>query len=215
MTWMHQGAKVTKMVTPVERPVEVGDWVRPGQLIGRVQRKGDLDNALDWLRQIQGGQGAKQNFRFKVLGPGMHTHQSQSKVLPDGMEIHVEREGEGLAKVKVKQGKSSWETTEDKLDTLPDDARAEVESMLKNDGIQLQMRGFGDAPGAGDIEAIIQQQMKQQLQGIPNIDDLDIDVPWPRMNERFDEMNRQMEKMMERIEQLQQRNVPANDDDEA
>lgn len=222
ITWMHKGAKVTKMVTPVERPweyrapqVNKNRWARPGEGIGQAQKNGDLDNALGWLRQIQGGQGARQNFKFKVLGPGMHTHQSQSKVLPNGMEIHVEREGEGQAKVKVKQGKSSWETTEDKLDLLPDDARAEVESMLKNDGIQIQMRGFGDGPGAGDLEAIIQQQLKQQFQGIPNIDDLDIDVPWPRMNERFDEMNRQMEKMMERIEQLQQRKVPANEDDEA
>ena len=49
MTWMHRGAKVTKMVTPVERPLEYrapqrpGAWMKPGEKIG------DVKNIQGWL----------------------------------------------------------------------------------------------------------------------------------------------------------------------
>ena len=93
---------------------------------------------------------------------------------------------------------------------LPADARSEVESMLKDRSLQIEMNDLGN--GNGGIEAIIQQQLGGKFKGMPNIDDLNIDVPWPRINERFDEMHRQMEEMMKRIDQMQKRNVPVEDE---
>lgn len=213
MKWMHSGNEIVKEVTPVVRPQE---YRVPQLKVAEGAKVGDLDNIKGWLKAVEkGGMGANRNFKFKILGPGIQMHQSQSKVLPGGLEIEIERDGEGPAKVKVRQGKSSWETTEGKLDMLPEDARKEVESMLNDKGLHVEMQELGNLD-AQRLNDIIQQQMKEQFEGIPDIDALDLDLPWPKMNERFDEMNRRMEKMMERIEQLQLRNAPPeNDDDEA
>ena len=210
MKWMHHGDEVTKMVTAVERPWEYRMANQAPQIKFDGEKLGDLDNIRGWIKKLENGAQPRgqQNFKFNFLGPGIQMHQSQSKVLPNGMEISVERDGGDPAKVKVKQGKSSWETTEDKLDMLPEDARGEVESMLNDNNLQIEMKDLGN----GGIEAIIQKQMKEHFKEIPSIDDLNIDVPWPRMNERFDEMNRQMEEMMKRIDQLHRRNAPVEDD---
>ena len=204
LTWLHEGQKVIKSLTPADRPAE--QIAEKFQFEGN--KIGDLNNIRAWVEKLEGGKlNGNQNMKFKIMGPGFQMSQSSiTKVLPDGTKIEIERDGEGPAAVKVSKGKSSWETTEDKLDILPDDARAEVEKTLEGNGINIQIDG--DQLGNG-----LHRQLMEQFKGMRDIEALNLDLPWPKMNERFDEMNRRMEEMMERLERLQQRQAPLPEDD--
>ena len=70
--------------------------------------------------------------------------------LPKDMSVTITKEGEQPAKIVVKQGDKTWETTEDKLDDLPDEVRGHVQSFLGRSPFSIAIEGaqpnFGAAP---------------------------------------------------------------------
>jgi hypothetical protein len=60
--------------------------------------------------------------------------------LPDSLSITITREGKHPAKIKVKQEEREIETTEDKVNELPEDIRRYVEPMLGRPRAALNLR---------------------------------------------------------------------------
>jgi membrane-associated protease RseP (regulator of RpoE activity) len=50
--------------------------------------------------------------------------------LPEDMTVTITKQGKETAKIAVKQGDKSWETTADKLGELPDDVRKQIAPMM-------------------------------------------------------------------------------------
>ncbi len=98
------------------------------------------------------------------------------------INIEIRRENDEPAKIKVTKDDTTWEITEDQLDQLPEDVRGAVRNAL------------GQGGGQGMI--LIQPG----------------EAPWPGMNERLDEMHRQMKKMFEELQHLR-RDQPDEEDD--
>ncbi len=102
-----------------------------------------------------------------------------SPKMPTNLSIRIEKNGNQPSKIKITRNDDRWEITEDHLDELPDDIRPHVASMLGGNGITVGIAPDGVEPNG---------------------------TPWPRIEERFDEMNQRMEKMFQELQRLQELN---------
>lgn len=137
----------------------------------------DLDTGKlrAWVDKLQGGQLFDDGqLQFRFFGPGV-TVPPQGPRTAMQMSIEISRKNDEPAKIKVTKDETTWEITEDQIDQLPEEVQGAVRNALGQRGL----------PGA----TILMQ---------PD------DVPWPKMNERLDEMHQQMEKMFEELRQLRQ-----------
>jgi hypothetical protein len=67
---------------------------------------------------------------LNITQPGVVVAPEPPAELPDDMTVTITRQGKQPVQIQVKQGDQSWETTGDKLDTLPANVRTHVERML-------------------------------------------------------------------------------------
>jgi hypothetical protein len=148
LTFLRGGSERSVNITPAERPVKT--------VVARAP-----EGAKEFARWFQGVQpGAPPEFvqqwpnlQFDVVKPWQALVLSNpdspllrlSPPLPDSLSITITREGKHPAKIKVKQEEREIETTEDKLNELPDDIRRYVEPMLGRPRATLSLR---TAPGA-------------------------------------------------------------------
>jgi hypothetical protein len=143
---LRGGSERIVAVTPTERPEGKFTVVAP---------EGTAQDAIRWWQQVQpGGAGVFQpnaNLEFNlvkpspgVLLPGRHTYALARTELPEDLSITITREGKKPAKISVKQKERDIETTEDKVQELPEDLRRFVEPML---GRQRAALNLTPAPG--------------------------------------------------------------------
>lgn len=77
--------------------------------------------------------GAGGVYRLNVAGPAFaYSHVRKFGGLPEGVTVSITRTGNEPAKVTVKRGEQSWETTENDLSVLPEDLRGPVNEMLQH-----------------------------------------------------------------------------------
>ncbi len=77
-----------------------------------------------------------------LVRPGAFMAYGVQPKMPDDLTVQITKEGNKPAKVEVKQGDKSWNTTGDKLDALPADIRPHVEHIL-NSGSADMLRTYG------------------------------------------------------------------------
>ena len=178
LVWLRKGDRLTKSVKPAERPASVTVFAPDGEQPSALS---DAGNIKAWVEQrLQQGD-APSTMQFRFLGPGMDLGNRSTGNMPANLTIRVEKQGDEPARIKVTRDQDTWEITENDVDSLPEDIRPHVARMLSgNGGLQIQMM----RPGI--------------------IDDLDVQVPWPRMEQRFDEINRRMEEMFQQLERMQE-----------
>jgi hypothetical protein len=137
-----------------------------------------------------------QRFRPGVLVPDGEENEVE---VPANLSISVTKQGSEPAKVTVQRGDDSWETTEDKLDALPDDVRPHVKRLLGK-GVAIELELGGDAWKWIPNEVRELPQIKRHLQmtpvppGLPN-------VPMQQMERR---MRQQLQQMRRSLDQMQQ-----------
>lgn len=123
-----------------------------------------FEQALEALRAETQQEGAVD---FMLVRPGAFlTHGAQAKI-PDDLTVQITKEGNKPAKVHVKKGDKSWDTTGDKLDALPAEIRPHVEQILNGDG-SAALRTYG--PG---MPHTFQMKVAPQPPGAP------ITIPYP------------------------------------
>ena len=177
---IRAGKQIKLEVTPGKRPMVIRDLDEEGSL----PQGPTPDDPMGWFGRRFGGFPGGVGGRFRVLHPGV--------ILPGGAKTGFElsedtsvtiiRKGNQPAEIKVRFEGKDYETTEDKLDVLPEGVRGTVESML----------GGPWRAGGGNILTIGPQMGGPQM-GAPSQEAV------------RQEMTRLMEKMDRDIESLRDR----------
>lgn len=158
------GQAQTITVTPAKRLGE-GGFGRGTVVIGQENEeavKNIIKQLEEQMEKIRKGEGRGELPKFQFLHPGVvlppgaavpgqpapqgWIAMPQIAALPDNMSVTINKSGKNPAKVTVKQGEKTWETTEDKLDSLPAEVRGHVQRML---GRWPMMSPWGSRFGAG------------------------------------------------------------------
>jgi PDZ domain len=141
LTLLRGGSERSITLKPAERPKEPTNSARAPEYI--------THDVLSWLNQVQPGARININrepLDFNVVRPRaalvLHDHlvRTPTTELPESLSITVTREGKNPAKISIKQKERQIETTEDKLDAIPEDLRRYVESMLSKPRAELNLR---------------------------------------------------------------------------
>jgi membrane-associated protease RseP (regulator of RpoE activity) len=144
LTLLRGGSERSVTVSPAERPKR--------ETVARLpQDRKALANWFQNFQQFQQTQpamiGELPNMQFNVVKPGQAMVLTQevpfgrSATLPEDLSITVTREGKAPAKIKIKQKEREIDTTEDKLNEIPEDVRRYVEPMLGRGRAAISMRG--------------------------------------------------------------------------
>lgn len=179
------GRKQTLAVKPSKRsgitPQEALQW----WLGARPNMPGESVPPVPWVKP--GYPQLPQSMFF--VGPGMVMPQNQP--LPEGMSVTIVRQGREPAKVTVKQGDKTWETTEDKLAELPPDIRREVEKLLP------RFPQFNIGADAGFVQPAPSTRLPAGMN--------------PNLDRQMGEMNAQIEQLRKRLDRLERANAKADD----
>jgi hypothetical protein len=196
---LRGGKPKTIELTPAKRPEQFGVLRDPAS-------QADVDKIRQWLESM--GSGEEGNLqaipRLDLLRPGMILPRAVLvlKPLPGNMSVTMTKEADQPAKIVVKHGDQKWEITEKELNTLPADVRPYVEQMLGRTvfgvvggAVPPGMSGGFSSGGTFTVPAPSPGTM--QVQPFPP--GLD-----PRLEKRFDDMNRRMDQLLKMMEQMQQ-----------
>ncbi|MBS0208111.1 MAG: PDZ domain-containing protein [Planctomycetes bacterium] len=119
---------------------------------------------------------AHPGFTFRHVHPGMIMpgRPGALEKLPEGMSISVTRSADQPAKITVRQGEQTFETTADKLDALPRDVRQRVVQFLSwelpsaawalnspNGALQLRPNMPGDEAGLGELRDKVERAARE------------------------------------------------------
>ncbi len=194
---IHCGQPKTVEATPAKRPEEAR------RRAGAAPAPADWETMEKWLREMGPGgisEGPRSALRFGFVHPGMIVPPGVAVVppLPAGVSVVISKEGDRPAKIVVRRGDQKWEVTEKELDKLPADLRPHVERMLGRGALgvvgalpSLDMLPEGAAPREQPPAADAGSTATS-----PHGPDW-----FERMEKRFDEMNRRMDKLFKEVEQ--------------
>jgi hypothetical protein len=110
----------------------------------------DWERIRKWIEEMRAGQQGKPgkpghgglNFSFVRPGIILRGGTAVESALPDDMTVTISKTGKEPAKVTVKQGEETWETTEKELDKLPEQARSYAEGLLsRSSGVSVRVIG--------------------------------------------------------------------------
>ena len=194
---LHDGKPKTVEVTPAKRPEEAR---RPGG----EKSAADWETMQNWLQGMwsngEGGGDGLGPLKFRIIRPGAIVPGDVlvTEPLPPNMSIVITKEGDHPAKIVVKRGNEKWELTEKELDKLPADVRPHVERLLGRGlrGIVGPMASFNfdqNVPAPGDQGPPPAAGSAAQPRGPEPLD---------RMERRFDEMNRRMDRLLKAVEEM-------------
>jgi hypothetical protein len=169
---LRGGDKQSIKLTPAKREKPA----RPDDLPGDVRR---------WFELHRGG---PDGWRTDVLRPGVlgWSMKVAPHKLPKDMTVTITKEGEAPAKITVKQGDKTWETTEDKLKDLPEEVRKHVAPMVR--------------PGTGFFT--------EKLPMPPAVEPFNLRVEPPRvggdrrLEKQVDDLKKQIDKLQKAVEEL-------------
>jgi hypothetical protein len=199
------GKRQTVTVTPAKRPGEGLPRFKIMEEGPEAEGKpGKPPKGLEELFHQYGGFGPWQ-FHFlhpgQILPPGAALHGAAKDVhvtiktaatLPDGYKVEIVREDHKPAKITLTRGEEKWEVTEAELGKLPEKIRPEVERLARRDVVWLDILATPDAGFAGGFGAV----------GPGMAPDVRSLLPEPRLENRLNEMNRQIEELRKQIERL-------------
>jgi membrane-associated protease RseP (regulator of RpoE activity) len=188
---IRKGKKLTIQVTPGQRPKD-----QEG-LFERLPMELDHE-VIKWLQRFrQGaidGQPGERLFGFDFARPGVIVGRIHADVLelPKNTTISITKTGDSPAKITVRQDDKTYETTEDKLDALPENVRGYVQRMLK--------------PGAlytprGDLEL----KVPRVVRPVPhNVEIQAIPAPGPKIEKRLDDLQKKIEELQKAVDKLRE-----------
>jgi hypothetical protein len=188
---LRSGKTTTVNVTPAKRPAEMAESLPEGAWPGGPE----WDHLRKWLEQVQPGRGGQPPMRFWHLQPGaVLPPGAAAPPIPGNLAISVTRQGQQPAKIHVARGTEQWDVTEKELDKLPADIRPHVERML-NPGARWMEVPFGFSPSPA-----WQPRVRVEAKPVP--------APSPGVEQRLDEMTRQLEQLRKSVDDLRQRLPP-------
>lgn len=222
---IRDGQAKTVEATPSKRPEEAR------RSVGVMPDSNDWQTMERWLQTIRPGtesDGRRPPMHFRFVHPGAIVPRDAlvASPLPPNMSVVISKEGDQPAKIVVKRGDEKWETTETDLDKLPADVRPHVERMLGRGlfGVVGNLPAFTFVPKetpTGDLPPFDFAPKE-----VPDVEGPRGLVPAPemrpprgpdlleRMEKRFDEMNRRMDKLLGAVERLHEgrasHEVPGN-----
>lgn len=141
---MRQGERLSVGVSPIERPETVS-----------FARSGNGESvAITFGEAVPSPAGGV--YRLNVAGPAFaFAHVRKFGGLPEGVTVSITRTGNEPAKVTVKRGEQSWETTEKDLSVLPEDLRGPINEMLQHPPLPVRfpypLVSGSDGPGPGAL----------------------------------------------------------------
>lgn len=125
----------------------------PGVVVGP-----NAEQIQSWIDNVRKGQAMAGPMQFDVIREAWVV--GREAELPADMTVTITKTGGKPAGVTVKQGDQTWEAREDKLDELPAEVRAHVESLLfrgprrlKNLDLEAQARQVQHAVESADRTA--------------------------------------------------------------
>ncbi|MCD4726543.1 MAG: PDZ domain-containing protein [Pirellulales bacterium] len=184
------GKRVAVEATLVKRPAEARRKPGPPPKPPELSEPADWKKVQKWLEGLRSdkeGQAERPSLQLRVFQPGAIVKDVliSQRPLPENMSVAISKEGNQPAKIVVRRGDKKWELTEKELGKLPANVRPFVEQMLG--------RGM---PG------------KMQVKPLPpGLDQ--------RLERRFDEMNRRMDRLFKMMEKMMEGNIgqpPESDD---
>jgi membrane-associated protease RseP (regulator of RpoE activity) len=198
------GKPKTVEATPAKRPEEARRHA------GAAPAPGDWDTMEKWLHGMwPGGEadGERPPLRFRFLHPGMIVPPGAAVAppLPADMSVVVSKEGDHPAKIVVRRGTEKWEVTEKELDKLPADIRSHVERMLGRGTLGI----VGALPSPEMLSEPGTPTEQPPAPGGGSAAASPRDSRWfERMEKRFDEMNRRMDKLFQEVEHSRENQAP-------
>jgi len=214
-----EGAKETKLKIDLirggkPRTIEATPAKRPAPTAGasvQVPEQGDWTTVQGWLANPTFGQSwsftPADPQQFQMFHPGaiVPNNTLAPKPLPMNMSVAVTKEGDQPAKIKVQRGNDKWEVTEKHLDKLPADVRPFVDQMLGHGMGMFGVVGGAITPNMGMSGTIPSSGGTFQLPAPPPGMMQPQSFPGgldPRLEKRFDEMNRRMDQLLKMMEEL-------------
>ncbi len=181
ITWLRSGDEMTATVLPGDRPESANVFVPATPDVPRSQ---ELGRFREWIEKLEKGGGENDEpLEFRFFGPGIKMNQLGK--FPQGLKVQINKSGDEPAQIKVEKDGETWELTEDQIETLPEEIRPFVESMLSGQGA-LQLKQFR-VPG--------------------------MQTPWPKFEQRIDEMNERMDKMFDELKRLREQDADEKDEE--
>jgi membrane-associated protease RseP (regulator of RpoE activity) len=174
---VRHGERETVYLSPEERPADAYAS-QGGGMGGGFGGNFPQGFPRDLFGQLEDG--GQMPFNFRNFGPGVIVGGQGFANMPNGVSVSVHKEGGKPAQITVKRGNQTWTVEGDdpeSLNKLPEDLRPFVERMLRG----------GSALG-----------MNFQM---PNINVPDVQFDDRRLNERLEQMERQMNQLLERLGQ--------------
>jgi membrane-associated protease RseP (regulator of RpoE activity) len=187
LTLLRAGEKRSVKLTPVKRPN-----AKPAAPDG--PNPGELDR---WINRMPGHRGRVQLFN---VGPGrMADHFAvftQKAEFPADLGVTIDKQGNTPAKIVVKRGDHEWTTTDDKLESLPEDVRGHVAGLLGHPSggpnISWQMAAPQPAvPGP-----------RMRIQTLPRMERLQ--MRGPGENDRLEELTKQLDELRKSVDELRE-----------
>jgi membrane-associated protease RseP (regulator of RpoE activity) len=175
---VRHAERETVYITPEERPADAYAS-QGGGMGGGFGGEFPQGFPRELFGQLE--RGGQMPFNFRNFGPGVIVGGHGFANMPNGVSVSVHKEAGKPTKVTVKRGDQSWEVSGDdpeSLKQLPEDLRPFVERMLQ-----------GGSPLGMNI-----QVPNIEVPEVPAFDDR-------RLNERLEQMERQMNELLERFGQ--------------
>ena len=134
-------------VTPEKRPESQYSFA-PGPRDGQRARQ-------RWFERMPGmrppgpdARGDQDRMRFRsFFRPGAVVEEIEQEDFPADISISILKTDDGPVKITVKKGDQTWETTEDKLEVLPEAIRPHVERMIAPRNFTLRVPNQAFPPG--------------------------------------------------------------------
>jgi hypothetical protein len=195
---IHDGRPKTVAVTPVKRPEEFRPPLPPSQLPDFQELRNSLEQLEKSLGRLQPGARFRGTFIKPgvILPPGAPIHPP----LPGNMSISVTKTGDKPADIVVRMDDEKWQVTEKDLDKLPAKVQPYVKRMLgMSTGVPWMSKIVPDVV----MPALPQMPAMPELSGptpgepgihLPQMTDLD-----KKIEKRFEEMNRRIEKLRQEL----------------
>jgi membrane-associated protease RseP (regulator of RpoE activity) len=191
---IHGGKPKSVEATPAKRPEEARRHA------GAAPVPADWETMEKWLHETWPGSeadGQRPPLRFRFVHPGMIVPPGVATVppLPAGVSVVISKEGDQPVKILVRRGDQKWNVTEKELGKLPADLRPHVERMLGRGalGVVGVLPSLGMTPDASSKDQTAEAGSAASSPHRPD---------WfERMEKRFDEMNRRMDKLLQEVEQ--------------
>ncbi len=205
LEWIHKGEAQSRIVTPAEypgnraTPFAEGDDQQLDQLEKHLEKQ--LEKHLGKIEAgpMSGGQPGMPRF-FRILGPGVQQN-STIAINDNGLKIRIERNNREPARITVEEEGSQWIVTENDMNELPEHIQPRVKKLLEEG---IPETGI-PVPGNGMQQAFQIPDIPAPMIDVPDIEQLRQefrDMGFPKIDERFDEIERKMQEMLQEIERL-------------